>query len=218
MTTPKLGFFHRFERSAKNDSMTLLGLHGTGGDENDLFEIAKAIRPAANILCPRGKVLEGNANRFFRRTALGAFDLEDLRLRTKELKKFVSNAAKEYSFSEDALVGVGYSNGANMLVNLLLHYPDSISGVILLRPLLPSKPVNIPDLSGKKVLVLAGKKDALIFPAKTTELLAYLEKTRCQVQCEWLELGHDVSLADVDLARVWIAGGFPEKTRQEICL
>ena len=58
----QLGFVHRFIASDHNipdRSMTLLLLHGTGGDENDLIPIARMIDPVgASILSPRGKVLE----------------------------------------------------------------------------------------------------------------------------------------------------------------
>src|SRR5690348_11053771 len=103
----QLGFIHRFVRpSAKasdinntnNDantrntknSRTLLLLHGTGGDEDDLLSLGRQIDPNAALLSPRGKVLEsGSIPRFFRRLAEGVFDLEDLKFRTNELADFV---------------------------------------------------------------------------------------------------------------------------------
>ena len=65
-----------------NKSLTLLLLHGTGGNENDLIPIAGMLRITnASILSPRGKVLENGMPRFFRRLAEGVFDVEDLKFR-----------------------------------------------------------------------------------------------------------------------------------------
>ena len=56
------------EHNSPDRSMTLLLLHGTGGDENDLIPVARMIDTAgASILSPRGKVLENGLPRFFRR-------------------------------------------------------------------------------------------------------------------------------------------------------
>src|SRR5262245_53667904 len=90
-------FPHRFEPGAGAD-VTLLALHGTGGDENDLLPLARAIRPRAAVLSPRGRVLEHGMPRFFRRLAEGVFDQEDLKLRTSELTEFIASASSRYGF------------------------------------------------------------------------------------------------------------------------
>jgi len=56
-------FIHRFvpgQGSAGNT--TLLLLHGTGGDENDLLDLGGSLLPGATLLSPRGKVLENGGN------------------------------------------------------------------------------------------------------------------------------------------------------------
>src|SRR5262245_65512782 len=107
-------FTHRFVAAdGVADVPTLLVLHGTGGDENDLVGIGQAMLPGANVLSPRGKVLENGMPRFFRRLAEGVFDLEDLKFRTHELADFALAAAREYGFDPGRVLAAGYSNGAN---------------------------------------------------------------------------------------------------------
>src|SRR5438045_6101519 len=85
-----LGFIHRFiPAEDPASSETLLVLHGTGGDENDLVGIGQAVAPGAAILSPRGNVLENGAPRFFRRLAEGVFDPREVRSRAEELSRFV---------------------------------------------------------------------------------------------------------------------------------
>src|ERR1700745_4219792 len=93
---------------------TLLLLHGTGGNENYFLPLGHAIDESASLLSPRGKVLENGAPRFFRRLAEGVFDEEDVVERANELAEFVSTAARKYDFDLNALITVGYSNGANI--------------------------------------------------------------------------------------------------------
>src|ERR671918_2715371 len=97
MTTPDLGFVHRFLPGAPSLPVLLL-LHGTGGDESDLLTLGEALLPGAARLSPRGKVLESGMPRFFRRLTEGVFDTEDLKFRTHELADFVENASKVYGF------------------------------------------------------------------------------------------------------------------------
>ena len=94
-------FAHQFV-PGKNHN-TLLLLHGTGGDENDLIPIGRALAPGWTLLSPRGKVLENGAPRFFRRLSPGIFDEEDIRIRAAELARFVSESAAGNGFDRAVL-------------------------------------------------------------------------------------------------------------------
>ena len=94
----ELGFIHQFIlASTRPDQVTLLLLHGTGGNEEDLLPLGRELYPRAAILSPRGKVLD--MPRFFRRLAEGVFDIEDLKFRTHELADFVEGTSKVYKLN-----------------------------------------------------------------------------------------------------------------------
>ncbi len=89
---------HQRTKDNKSESLNLLLLHGTGGNEDDLIPVGQMIDPSASFLSPRGKVLESGMPRFFRRIAEGVFDIEDLKFRTRELADFVNEASYVYNF------------------------------------------------------------------------------------------------------------------------
>src|ERR1044071_3214638 len=126
---PQPDFLHEFVSG--NSSRTLLLLHGTGGNERDLIPLGRELDPKASLLSPRGKILENGMPRFFRRLAEGVFDLEDLKTRTKELADFVAAAVRHYELAVDDIVGVGYSNGANIAASMLLLRPEIMYSAIL---------------------------------------------------------------------------------------
>src|SRR5688572_9300260 len=138
-------FIHRFIASPSGKSTrTLLLLHGTGGDENDLLPLGESLDPDAAILSPRGKVLERGMPRFFRRLAEGVFDEEDLKLRTAELADFVAAAAAQYTFDARRVIAAGFSNGANIAASLLLLRPDTLRAAVLFRAMVPLVPDTLP--------------------------------------------------------------------------
>lgn len=167
-----LNFIHRYVPATQHGLPTLLLLHGTGGDENDLIPLARQLLPGAALLSPRGKVLENGMPRFFRRLATGVFDLDDLKRRTAELAEFVARAGAAYGL--DAPVALGFSNGANIAASLLLTKPEALNGAILLRAMLPFEPQPLPKLTGKPVLLLSGAEDEMIPAAASQRLAAVL--------------------------------------------
>ncbi len=195
-------FIHRFEPARDAGSPPLLLLHGTGGDENDLLGLGRMISPGAALLSPRGRVLEHGMPRFFRRLAEGVFDEDDVRRRAHELGDFVAESRKQYGLA--APIAVGFSNGANIAAALLLLKPEALSGAILLRAMVPlSDPPNA-DLAGKPVLLLSGQADPIVPASNSARLAALLSEAGARVTHKVLPAGHQLSQADVSLARDWV--------------
>ena len=195
-------FIHRFEPAATAGSPPLLLLHGTGGDENDLLGLGRMISPTSALLSPRGRVLEHGMPRFFRRLAEGVFDEEDVRRRAHELGEFVVEARKQYGIA--APVAVGFSNGANIAAALLLLKPDVLAGAILLRAMVPLSAPPTAELSGKPVLLLSGQADPIVPASNSTKLASLLAHAGATVTHRVLPAGHQLSQADLTLARDWI--------------
>lgn len=196
MTTMISQFEHIYQ-PADADQPTLLLLHGTGGNETSLVQLASSVAPGFGLLSPRGRVLENGHPRFFRRFAEGVFDIEDLKFRTGELAEFVSEAAAEYSFDPASVVAFGYSNGANIGASLLLLRPDVLAHAVLLRVLMPLEVDVLPDLTGKRVLIAAGSEDSLIPRPSVERLVDALQQARADVQVAWQQTGHNLTSADL---------------------
>src|SRR5262249_31307123 len=143
----QLGHVHNFIPATNGDAVLLM-LHGTGGDENDLVPLGRALRPDAAILSPRANVLEHGMPRFFRRLAEGVFDQEDRGGRADELAQFVEGAWAQYGIDQDKIIAVGFSNGANIAASMLLRKPGTIRAAMLLSPMVPFEPNTLPDLKG----------------------------------------------------------------------
>lgn len=197
------GFVHRFEPAAAAGEPALLLLHGTGGDENDLLPLGRALEPRPALLSPRGRVLEHGMPRFFRRIGEGVFDLADLRARTDELADFVAWAAGRYAFDAARVVAAGYSNGANIAVSLMLQRPETLAGAILMRPMLPYEPEPRPATEPRSVLVLAGRADPLTPRTQVATLERVLRGAGASVAVEWTAGGHELHPEDVAVAREW---------------
>jgi phospholipase/carboxylesterase len=195
----KLSFVHRYEPAADANRPPLLLLHGTGGDENDLIDLGRMVAPGAALLSPRGKVLEGGSLRFFRRLAEGVFDEDDVRKRANELADFIGEARQAYGLP--APVAVGFSNGANIAAATLLLRPESLSGAVLLRAMVPLAMPPAANLSGKPVLILSGSMDAMIPETNAGRLVSSLRNAGADVQHRTLPAGHGLSQADLTIAR-----------------
>jgi len=181
----------------------LFTFHGTGGDEHQLVSLGKELVPGATIVSPRGDVSEFGAARFFRRTGEGVYDMKDLARAVEKMKGFAK--AHVASAKPSKVFGLGYSNGANILAATLFAEPDLFDAVALLHPLIPFEPEVNGTLSGRKVLITAGRRDPICPPQMTTRLDAYLRAEGADVTLDWHEGGHELRANEIEAARAFFS-------------
>lgn len=179
----------------------LLVLHGTGGDERQLLPLAAEIAPGHAVLGVRGKVLENGMPRFFRRTSMFSYDVEDIRVRTDELADWLEADGR----SGGPLVALGYSNGANLAAAMLLLRPEVLAGAILLRANLPLEPKQGPSLAGLPVILINGAGDPYSRPGDAERLVELLEAGGAKVEVHQQPAGHELNRFDVDASARWFA-------------
>ncbi len=203
-----LGFVHKFVPSTGGSQLTLLLLHGTGGNESDLIHLGHELSPGAALLSPRGKVLENGMPRFFRRLGEGIFDLNDLADQTHNLAVFTREASKAYGFALGKVVAVGYSNGANIAGSTLILHPETLAGAVLIRPMVPFVPDTMPQLSRKPILILAGTRDSIVPKEETERLAGLLKRAGADLTLNWADATHGITGDEVRVGREWLAAKF----------
>ena len=204
-STTDLNYIHTFVPAPSDSSrpVTLLLLHGTGGDENSLLSLGNDLWPGAARLGLRGKVLEDGMPPSFRRfTEPG---IGDVKSRAEELAQFIRAASERYGFSTRRLIIVGHSNGANLAAGLILLHPHYLAGAILFRVMVPLVPEIIRDFRQLSIFIGAARLDPLIPAGQAEELAAIFKSGGADVAISLHQGGRELVEDDVQAAKSWLA-------------
>lgn len=186
---------------ASPDAPAFFLFHGTGGDEHQFTDLAAELKPGARRIGVRGDVSEGGALRYFKRVGEGRYDMADLARATKKLAAFVGDKRGAATQS----LGLGYSNGANILASVLFEAPERFDAAVLMHPLIPFTPAPQPGLKGRRVLITAGRRDP-IAPVHSAELLAaWFKEQGADISLFWHEGGHEIRREELLAIRDWLA-------------
>lgn len=180
------------------DRPLLFLFHGTGGDEDQLIGLGPEILPGASYVAPRGDVSEHGAARFFRRTGEGVYDMEDLARRTRKMEGFIRAHVGEMRPS--AVIGLGYSNGANILASVIFAAPSLFDAAVLMHPLIPFEPQIEGGRLSTRILMTAGRRDPICPPDLTSRLQSYLEAAHAPVTPVWHDGGHEIRPGEIAAA------------------
>lgn len=198
-------YHHLYEAGTDPAAPPLLLLHGTGGNENDLLRLGRAISPGSALLSPRGDVSEGGSLRFFARLAEGVFDPQEIARRTHALADFLVAATSHYEIDPLRLMAVGFSNGANIASTLLLLRPETLGGGALLRCMVVLEQPAMPgSLGGKRILLCNGSTDPLVPPDDPMRLAALLRAGGAEVKVQSIPASHALTSQDVAAAQSWL--------------
>jgi phospholipase/carboxylesterase len=121
--------------------------------------------------------------------------MDDLHQHTEHMADFI--VAHKDKLKPPRVAALGYSNGANILAAVMFRHPGLIDDAMFLHPLIPWAPERQPGLSGKRVLITAGRHDP-ICPAGMTQMLAdYFAAQNAKTQLVWHEGGHELRPSEI---------------------
>lgn len=186
--------------------LVLFLLHGTGGNKESLLSIGQYVAPDATLIGLDGTVMEQGMRRYFARYADGSFDLESLKEGTDLLQQTMTELIDRYELSNKKIGILGYSNGANLAVNLFKEYETDYDYAFLLHPS-PGR-AEAPFRSQKqlKVLVTSGANDPYISEAEFKQLTDSLAAAGIQTEALSHEQGHSLVQQELTAAQALIAG------------
>ena len=132
-------FVHRYEPGS--GPATLLLLHGTGGDEHQLIDLGRQLAPDAALLSRAGRCSRAASPRASSPGAAWAISTSTTcACAATRSAQWVADACVRYGRDPGRVIAVGYSNGANIAVELLFRHGGVLRGAALLRPMLPYRP------------------------------------------------------------------------------
>ena len=195
-------YVHAVEGAGAGKPLLFL-FHGTGGDETQMLGLGRAVAPGAALVAARGDVSEMGALRVFRRAAEGVYDMDDLARATAKMAGFVH--AHVEAAKPTAVMGLGYSNGANILASTLFAAPELFDAAVLMHPLIPFQPQIAGSLAGRRILITAGERDPICPPHMTARLEAWLRDAGTDVTMVRHPGGHEIRPEEIDAARRFLA-------------
>lgn len=191
---------HYIHRAGSNRNLMIL-LHGTGGDAGSLFELAGYIDPEASLIGIEGNISERGLKRYFARYADGSFDLDSLAEETATLKQTIDSLRTKYGSEDSRIILLGYSNGANIAVNLLREYETDYDLALLLHPSAGRAEVPFRKQDKLRVLITSGMNDPFIHEDEFLALEALMMDAGIHTQTFVHSQGHSLTQAELHHAQ-----------------
>lgn len=194
---------HLFRKAKRMDAPTFILLHETGGDEHSLLPSADFLNPDYGVLSIRGNVNEHGALRFFKRKAEGVYDVQDLQQRALVLKDFIIEASEKYAFDLSKAIIVGFSNGANIAIELLLKDQSIFNKAILMAPMYPVPISETHSLSHQKIFISMGKQDPIVPISESERVVTLFESRKADVTTFWVQ-SHEINMLLLYQVKEWL--------------
>jgi phospholipase/carboxylesterase len=194
-------------------------LHGVGGNENDLFELAPHLDPRFYILSPRGPYKLGPEQyawyeRVFTPEGLKVTP-EQAEESRKKLAKFIQEAIEHYEVDPARVFLMGFSQGAIMALALLLTAPENLAGVVSISGrILPelfqansplgNKLASTEALKGRLLFLGHGVQDEIVPIAHGRQAENLLMRAPIQMSYREYEMGHSISPQCLTELAIWL--------------
>lgn len=180
---------------------TVFALHGWGANAHDLLGLAPLMPGNMMAICPQGQVTVPIGGG---QVGYGWFplvpgqppDARAFRRGSTELRGFVDLAFERYPIDRKRVVGLGFSQGGLMAIDLVLRDPGRFAGLVVLSSWLPEiLASNLPRLAEHKdfpVLVIHGTHDPLVEVARARESQKLLKEFGVDLTYEEFGMAHEI--------------------------
>lgn len=186
----------------KKDHPTFILLHGTGGDEKNLLPVAEIIDSEATVVSIRGNVSQNGMNRYFKRLGEGNYDWEDLEIRGGELYRFIESLSEEHEFALDDAIYVGFSNGSNIAINMLLREETKVNKAMLFAPMYPKNVSTGLKLDNRIVYLSMGENDPIVPFVESQRVIKIFADSGSSVTEYWVN-SHELNEATLAAGKKW---------------
>lgn len=187
----------------------VLLLHSTGGDENQLVPVAEMIAPDHPILSIRGRINDNGINRYFKLRGSGGFtqanfDLESLEEESRWLAKEIQTLAQTHQINLEKLIAVGYSNGANVALSMLLKGIFTFEKVIAFHGMQLSATKPTDKAVSTKLFLSHAENDPIVPAHNFNALVNELENAACPIEIYKTSYGHQLTEEELLAAKKWL--------------
>jgi glyoxalase family protein len=191
-------FKHKFVDNKAQETYILL--HGTGGDESEMLELADLLGIKANLLSIRGNVSEHGMNRYFERFPDGRFNLDNIKQEAAKFKDFLAGAIKQYKLDDTKISLLGYSNGANFALSYAFLHQAEIGRIYALHPMATLGNADT-DLSNTEIIITYGEKDQYTSEEEVEKLKKIISAAKGKFTLQKFAGGHELSLTELEFLK-----------------
>lgn len=189
-------------KEGKENHPVLILLHGTGGNEQNLLPVAEVLDEDATVVSIRGNVTENGMNRYFRRLSEGNYDWADLDKRGGELYTFIEGLAVEHGFALEDVIYLGFSNGSNIAMNMLMREETKVNKGMLFAPMYPTDLTEELNLTNRKVFLSMGENDPIVPLVESQRVIKTFTDSGASVTEYWVN-SHELNEATLLAGKKW---------------
>lgn len=206
-----LNYLAHVDEQARDRPLVIF-LHGSGSNEQDLFELKDELPGDYNYLSVRApKVMEPGHYQWFAKKGEGAYegDSSDLEASGQMLLDFIAKARAKYRTDASKVYLVGFSQGAMMSYEVALRHPEAVGGIAAMggRVLSGLRTELTPDESRRALAVFIGHgtADPIIPYHDGTEADTFLKTLALEPEFHaYPGVGHTISALEVQDLRAWL--------------
>ncbi|MEO6303986.1 MAG: dienelactone hydrolase family protein [Bacteroidia bacterium] len=214
---------YEVQKKTDKPAPLLIMLHGFGSNEEDLFDIAKALDPRFIVISLRGpNALKDGGFCWYDLEFLPEqkfkYDYKQAKESRIKILSFISNACKTYSLDSNNVFIMGFSQGAIMGYDLALAAPKKIKGVLALSGKIMDESKNLKTDWSKaiktKYFIAHGNSDNVIKIAEADSATKYLKSKKvAEVTFNRYEMPHSINGGELNDIKKWLKKAIdpPEK-------